>query len=100
MADQAAKEITTLHSMLPVISASTLGTAIEWYDFFLYTFFSATVFSKLFFPTLDPFAGTIAAFTTNFVGLAARPVGGAFFGWFGDRVGRKLCSFTDKSCFT
>jgi len=75
--------------MLPVISASTLGTAIEWYDFFLYTFFSATVFSKLFFPTLDPFTGTIAAFTTNFVGLAARPVGGAFFGWFGDRIGRK-----------
>src|SRR5581483_3577662 len=62
---------------------------IEWYDFFLYTFFSATVFAKLFFPTLDPLSGTIAAFTTNFVGLAARPVGGAFFGWFGDRVGRK-----------
>lgn len=83
------EKVVTLRSMLPVISASTLGTAIEWYDFFLYTFFSATVFAKLFFPTLDPFSGTIAAFTTNFVGLAARPVGGAFFGWFGDRVGRK-----------
>jgi hypothetical protein len=49
MADLATEETTTLRSMLPVISASTLGTAIEWYDFFLYTFFSATVFSKLFF---------------------------------------------------
>jgi len=75
--------------MLPIIGASTLGTTIEWYDFFLYGFFSATVFAKLFFPTLNPLAGTIAAFTTNFVGFVARPIGGAFFGWFGDRVGRK-----------
>jgi hypothetical protein len=48
MADQVSKETITLRHMLPVISASTLGTAIEWYDFFLYIFFSATVFSKLF----------------------------------------------------
>ena len=68
----------TFRRMFPIIGASTLGTAIEWYDFFLYTFFSATVFAKLFFPTLDPISGTIASFTTNFVGLAARPVGGAF----------------------
>lgn len=79
----------TLRRMLPIIGASTLGTTIEWYDFFLYGFFSATVFAKLFFPTLNPLAGTIAAFTTNFVGFVARPIGGAFFGWFGDRVGRK-----------
>lgn len=79
----------TMRRMLPVIGASTLGTAIEWYDFFLYGFFSATVFAKLFFPELDPVTGTIAAFTTNFVGFAARPIGGAFFGWFGDKVGRK-----------
>ncbi len=79
----------TVRSMLPVLSASTIGTAIEWYDFFLYGFFAATVFPKLFFPELDPVAGTIAAFTTNFVGFLARPIGGAFFGWFGDRVGRK-----------
>jgi len=75
--------------MLPIICASTLGTAIEWYDFFLYSFFSATVFPRLFFPNLNPVAGAIASFTTNFVGFAARPLGGAFFGWFGDRVGRK-----------
>src|SRR6266566_7686631 len=79
----------TVRSMLPVLAASTIGTAIEWYDFFLYGFFAATIFAKLFFPELDPVAGTIAAFTTNFVGFLARPIGGAFFGWFGDRVGRK-----------
>jgi MFS family permease len=72
-----------------VALASFIGTAIEWYDFFLYGFLSATVFPKLFFPELDPVAGTIASFTTNFVGFFARPLGGAFFGWFGDRVGRK-----------
>jgi len=75
--------------MLPVLGASTVGTAIEWYDFFLYGFLAATVFPKVFFPELDPVTGTIASFTANFVGFAARPIGGAFFGWFGDRVGRK-----------
>ena len=79
----------TVRSMLPILGASTIGTAIEWYDFFLYGFLAATVFPKVFFPTLDPVAGTIASFTTNFVGFLARPIGGAFFGWFGDRVGRK-----------
>jgi len=75
--------------MLPILTASTIGTSIEWYDFFLYGFLAATVFPKVFFPELDPVTGTIASFTTNFVGFAARPIGGAFFGWFGDRVGRK-----------
>jgi MFS family permease len=89
MASVSSDNPVTVRRMLPVLAASTLGTTIEWYDFFLYGFFSATVFAKLFFPTLNPLAGTIAAFTTNFVGFAARPIGGAFFGWFGDRVGRK-----------
>src|SRR6266704_4337916 len=80
---------TSVRSMLPILSASTIGTAIEWYDFFLYGFLAATVFPKVFFPELDPVAGTIASFTANFVGFLARPIGGAFFGWFGDRVGRK-----------
>ncbi|HAH00264.1 MAG TPA: MFS transporter, partial [Ktedonobacter sp.] len=79
----------TLRYMLPVISASTLGTAIEWFDFFFYGFLSVTVFPAVFFPQLDPFAGIIASFGTNFVGFVARPLGGAFFGWFGDRIGRK-----------
>jgi MFS family permease len=79
----------TVRRMLPVLTASTVGTAIEWYDFFLYGFLAATVFPKFFFPELDPATGIIASFTTNFVGFAARPIGGAFFGWFGDKVGRK-----------
>ncbi|HZS79634.1 MAG TPA: MFS transporter [Ktedonobacteraceae bacterium] len=79
----------TWREMVPVVCASTIGTAIEWYDFFLYGFLAVTIFSRLFFPTLDPIAGTIAALTTNLVGFVARPFGGAFFGWFGDRVGRK-----------
>ncbi|HEX4714249.1 MAG TPA: MFS transporter [Ktedonobacteraceae bacterium] len=79
----------SIRKMLPILTASTIGTSIEWYDFFLYGFLAATVFPKVFFPELDPVTGTIAAFTTNFVGFAARPIGGAFFGWFGDRVGRK-----------
>src|SRR5579885_3527488 len=83
------EDTTTRESMFPVISASTLGTAIEWFDFFLYGFLAVTVFPTVFFPQLDPFAGIIASFTTNFVGFAARPLGGAFFGWFGDRTGRK-----------
>lgn len=75
--------------MLPVLFASTIGTSIEWYDFFLFNLLTASVFARLFFPTFSPVAGTILAFTTNFVGFAARPIGGAFFGWFGDKVGRK-----------
>src|SRR5437588_12685840 len=78
----------TFRSMLPIISASTLGTAIEWYDFFLYGFLAATVFPNVFFPKLDHSVGIVVSFTTNFVGFAARPLGGAFFGWFGDRIGR------------
>src|SRR2546422_3618746 len=89
MATLSSRGPVTVRSMLPVLSASTIGTAIEWYDFFLYGFLAATVFPKLFFPGLNPVAGTLASFTTYFVGFAARPIGGAFFGWFGDRVGRK-----------
>src|SRR2546426_10709183 len=89
MATTADRGPVTVRGMLPVLSASTIGTAIEWYDFFLYGFLAATVFPKLFFPELSPVAGTIASFTTYFVGFVARPIGGAFFGWFGDRIGRK-----------
>ena len=89
MATDSVRGPVTVRGMLPILTASTVGTAIEWYDFFLYGFLAATVFPKVFFPELNPVAGTIASFTTNFVGFAARPIGGAFFGWFGDRVGRK-----------
>src|SRR5258705_6138864 len=72
-----------------VIVASFIGTTIEWYDFFLYGTAAALVFNKLFFPTLDPLAGTLSAYATFAVGFAARPLGGIVFGHYGDRVGRK-----------
>jgi metabolite-proton symporter len=72
-----------------VVVASFIGTAIEWYDFFLYGTAAALVFPRLFFPTADPLTGTMAAFATYTVGFLARPLGGIVFGHFGDRIGRK-----------
>ncbi|WP_240690582.1 MULTISPECIES: MFS transporter [unclassified Amycolatopsis] len=69
--------------------ASFAGTAIEWYDFYLYGTASALVFGKLFFPELNPATGVLAAFGTFWVGFLARPLGGIVFGHLGDRVGRK-----------
>jgi MHS family shikimate/dehydroshikimate transporter-like MFS transporter len=71
------------------VVASMVGNALEWYDFFLYGTAAALVFNQLFFPTIDPLAGTIAAFGTYALGFAARPLGGLLFGHFGDRIGRK-----------
>lgn len=73
----------------PVILASFIGTTIEWYDFFLYGTAAALVFNKLFFPTLSPLAGTLSAYGTFTVGFVARPLGGAIFGHYGDRLGRR-----------
>lgn len=72
-----------------VVIASFIGTTIEWYDFFLYGTAAALVFNKLFFPNIDPAAGTMAAFATYAVGFFARPLGGIVFGHFGDKIGRK-----------
>jgi metabolite-proton symporter len=72
-----------------VVLASFVGTTIEWYDFFLYGTAAALVFNRLFFPTLDPVAGTLSAYGTFAVGFVARPLGGAIFGHYGDRLGRK-----------
>ena len=71
------------------VIASTIGTTIEWYDFFLYSVVTGLVFAKLFFPQSDPLTGTLEAFAIYAVGFAARPVGAAIFGHFGDRIGRK-----------
>ncbi len=76
-------------SIRPVILASFIGTTIEWYDFFLYGTAAALVFNRLFFPTLSPLAGTLSAYGTFAVGFVARPLGGAIFGHYGDRLGRK-----------
>ena len=72
-----------------VVLASFIGTSIEWYDFFLYGTAAALVFNRLFFPTLDPFAGTMASFATYAVGFFARPLGGIIFGHYGDKIGRR-----------
>ncbi|GGJ55825.1 MFS transporter [Streptomyces brasiliensis] len=71
------------------VVASTVGTAIEWYDFFLYGTAAALVFPHVFFPGSDPYTGVLASFGTQFVGFAARPLGAAIFGHVGDRIGRK-----------
>ncbi len=72
-----------------MVLASFIGTTIEWYDFFLYGTAAALVFNRLFFPTVDPLAGTMAAFATYAIGFFARPLGGVIFGHFGDKFGRK-----------
>jgi MHS family shikimate/dehydroshikimate transporter-like MFS transporter len=77
------------NSIRKVALASFIGTAIEWYDYFLYGTAAALVFNQLFFPDFSPLAGTLASFATFAVGFFARPVGGIIFGHFGDRIGRK-----------
>ncbi|MFO0425015.1 MAG: MFS transporter [Planctomyces sp.] len=76
-------------SIRRVVLASFVGTAIEWYDFFLYGTAAALVFNKLFFPEFDSRAGTMMSYGTFAVGFFARPLGGVVFGHFGDRLGRK-----------
>jgi len=77
-----------------VLVSSVIGTAIEWYDFFLYATAAALVFAHLFFPRFDPMVGTIASFGTFMVGYIARPLGAVLFGHFGDRIGRKATLVT------
>jgi metabolite-proton symporter len=71
------------------VIASTIGTAIEWYDFFLYGTAAGLIFGNLFFPKSDPLTATLAAFGTYFIGFVGRPIGAAIFGHYGDRIGRK-----------
>ena len=71
------------------VIASTVGTTIEWYDFLVYGQMAALVFGKLYFPRSDPLTGTLEAFAVFAVGFAARPIGAAIFGHYGDRIGRK-----------
>jgi metabolite-proton symporter len=83
-----ARTVNRSHQRRAVL-ASTVGTTIEWYDFFLYGTAAALIFPKLFFPGSSQYMGVLASFATLFVGFAARPVGAAIFGHYGDRVGRK-----------
>ena len=76
-----------------VVISGVIGTSIEWFDFLLYGLVAPAVFDRLFFPKLDPIAGTIAVLGVFAVGWMARPLGGVVFGHFGDRVGRKSILF-------
>jgi metabolite-proton symporter len=84
-----AEEETRRRQVRRAMIAGTVGTSIEWYDFFLYGTAAALVFPKLFFPHSSAYAGVLASFAIYAVGFAARPVGAAIFGHWGDRVGRK-----------
>lgn len=70
-------------------AASSIGTALEWYDFTVYNIMAALVFNHVFFPSFDPLVGTILAFSTYAVGYISRPLGGFVFGHLGDVAGRK-----------
>lgn len=76
-------------SMGKIAFASFIGTAIEFYDFYIYGTAAALVLGGVFFPEATPLRGTLLAFATFAVGFAARPLGGIVFGHYGDRVGRK-----------
>jgi MFS family permease len=80
------------------VIASTVGTAIEWYDFFLYGTAAGLVFGKLFFPNNDPLSATLLAFGTYFIGFVGRPIGAAIFGHYGDRIGRKATLIATLMC--
>ncbi len=80
------------------VIASTIGTAIEWYDFFLYGTAAGLVFGKLYFPNQDPLSATLLAFGTYFIGFAGRPIGAAIFGHYGDRIGRKATLIATLLC--
>src|SRR5664279_2158722 len=80
------------------VIASTIGTAIEWYDFFIYGTAAGLIFGKLYFPNEDALTATLAAFGTYFIGFIGRPIGAAIFGHYGDRIGRKATLIATLLC--
>jgi MFS family permease len=88
-ASGALSELEHRRQLRRAVIASTIGTTIEWYDFFIYGTVTGLVFAKLYFPGSDPLVGTLQAFAIYAVGFVARPVGAAIFGHYGDRIGRK-----------
>src|SRR3954469_5569095 len=87
--DPASPEEVSPGMLRRVAAATAIGTAVEWYDFFIYGTAAALVFNKLFFPSFEPLVGTLAALSTYAVGFIARPLGGVVFGHYGDKLGRK-----------
>jgi metabolite-proton symporter len=80
------------------VIASTIGTTIEWYDFFIYGTAAGLIFGKLYFPNEEPLTATLAAFGTYFIGFIGRPIGAAIFGHYGDRIGRKATLIATLLC--
>ncbi len=80
------------------VVAATIGTTIEWYDFFIYGTAAGLVFGKFYFPNQDPLTATLAAFGTYFIGFVGRPIGAAIFGHYGDRIGRKATLIATLLC--
>ena len=72
--------------MRKAVSASTVGTTIEWYDFLLYSVVTPLVFGKLFFPKSEPLIGVLEAFAIYFVGFVGRPIGAFIFGHYGSKI--------------
>lgn len=89
---------TKTQRMGSIAFAGTIGTVIEWYDFLIYGTAAALVFNSQFFPNVDPRIGTLAALGAFAVGFVARPIGGAIFGHFGDRLGRKSMLMLTMLC--
>jgi MHS family shikimate/dehydroshikimate transporter-like MFS transporter len=89
MTVSAVNQGSTSAALRRVVWSSVLGSTVEWYDFLVYGTAAALLFNKLFFPGFSSALGTIAAFGSYGVGFVARPLGGAIFGHFGDRIGRK-----------
>jgi len=80
------------------VIAATIGTAIEWYDFFIYGTAAGLILGKLYFPNEEPLTATLAAFGTYFIGFVGRPIGAAIFGHYGDRIGRKATLIATLLC--
>ena len=78
-----------VNSPRQVLFASLIGTAIEFFDFYIYATAAVLVFPRLFFPASDPASATLASLATFAIAFLARPIGSALFGHFGDRIGRK-----------
>ena len=89
MTPQPAVTARQVNSPAQVLFASLIGTTIEFFDFYIYATAAVLVFPKLFFPSSDPASATLASLATFAVAFFARPIGSAFFGHFGDRIGRK-----------
>jgi len=87
--DAPLSEIDHARQLRRAVIAATVGTTIEWYDFFIYGTAAGLVFGKLYFPNEDALTATLAAFGTYFIGFVGRPIGAAIFGHYGDRIGRK-----------